>query len=213
MTDLGRKITSRLNSLVHRLRSGYFGLSVSFGSGGSTEDSGIIEVALSKGSLTDAQCRPALRLLTKGSQHYSVEQHAMRYPRRAPISSAGLLRRLDGQRWQLQTFVSCTGYCRLVTSIGVTHDARGGIVPQDALDAPRRLGCTVANDDYAGVLRITHPDTAAMMDRNPGRAARAVQQGSGMASPTPRRSRPWVSLRLVQRPVSSPYRGGIQEEA
>jgi hypothetical protein len=44
--------------------SRYFGLSVSFGSG-TTDDSGIIEVALSKASLTEAQCRQLLPILGK----------------------------------------------------------------------------------------------------------------------------------------------------
>jgi hypothetical protein len=44
--------------------SRYFGLSVSFGSG-TTDDSGIIEVPLSKAPLTDAQCRQLLPILGK----------------------------------------------------------------------------------------------------------------------------------------------------
>lgn len=44
--------------------SRYFGLSVSFGAG-TTHDSGIIEVALSEASLTDAQCRQLLPILGK----------------------------------------------------------------------------------------------------------------------------------------------------
>jgi hypothetical protein len=44
--------------------SRYFGLSVSFGSG-TNDDSGIIEVALSKAPLTDAQCRQLLPILGK----------------------------------------------------------------------------------------------------------------------------------------------------
>ncbi len=44
--------------------SRYFGLSVSFGSG-TTDDSGIIEVALSKAAFTNAQCRQLLPILGK----------------------------------------------------------------------------------------------------------------------------------------------------
>jgi hypothetical protein len=42
--------------------SRYFGLNVSFG-GGTSDDSGIIEVALSKAAFTDAQCRQLLPIL------------------------------------------------------------------------------------------------------------------------------------------------------
>ena len=42
----------------------YFGLSVSFGAG-TTDDSGIIEVELSKAALSDAQCRQLLPILGK----------------------------------------------------------------------------------------------------------------------------------------------------
>jgi hypothetical protein len=44
--------------------SRYFGLSVSFGAG-TTDDSGIVEVLLSKASLTDVQCRQLLPILGK----------------------------------------------------------------------------------------------------------------------------------------------------
>ena len=44
--------------------SRYFGLSVSFGAG-TTDDSGIVEVPLSKAPLTDAQCRQLLPILGK----------------------------------------------------------------------------------------------------------------------------------------------------
>src|SRR5207248_8068173 len=55
------------------------------------------------------------------------------------------------------------------------HAARR-IVPQHALNALRGRRGAVADDYLARVLRIAHADTAAMVERDPGGAARAVQE-------------------------------------
>ena len=66
---------------------------------------------------------------------------------------------------------------QLVAGIGMAHDARRGIVGQDALQPARRRLGAVGDDDHAGVLRITDPDAAAIVDRNPGRTGGAVEKG------------------------------------
>ena len=58
----------------------------------------------------------------------------------------------------------------------MAHHAGARIVPQHALEAARRIIRAVADDDHAGMLRIAHADAAAMMQRNPGGAARRVEQ-------------------------------------
>ena len=58
----------------------------------------------------------------------------------------------------------------------MSHHAARRIVPQHARDATRGGFGAVANDDHAGVLRITHADAAAVMQRNPGAARGAVEQ-------------------------------------
>ncbi len=79
----------------------------------------------------------------------------------------------------------------VVSGIGVAHHARGGVVPQHARDAPRRFGGAVADHHHAGVLRIADADAAAVMDRDPGGARRAVRAArSASASRRPRPSRP-----------------------
>ena len=58
----------------------------------------------------------------------------------------------------------------LVARVGVAHDAGRRVVPQHALDAPRRLGVPSADDHHAGVLRVAHADAAAVVERHPGGA-------------------------------------------
>jgi hypothetical protein len=64
----------------------------------------------------------------------------------------------------------------LVAGVGVAHDARRRIVREDAREAPRGGFGAVGDDHHAGVLRIAHAHAAAVMQADPGRAARGVEQ-------------------------------------
>src|SRR5687768_7077546 len=81
-----------------------------------------------------------------------------------------------GEHWQIETLLLRAGNRLLITRIRMAHDAGGGVVPEDALEATCRLVGAVGDDDHAGVLRIAHADPAAVMERNPGRAAGGVEQ-------------------------------------
>src|SRR6185503_4875146 len=58
----------------------------------------------------------------------------------------------------------------------MTRDADRRIVPQHSLDATRRRRRAIAHDHDTRVLRVTHADATAVMERNPRRATRGVQQ-------------------------------------
>src|SRR5258708_20233352 len=64
----------------------------------------------------------------------------------------------------------------VVGGMGVSHHAGGGIVPQHAADALGCLWCAITDNHHAGVLRKAHADAAAVVQRHPGRAARAIQK-------------------------------------
>ena len=51
----------------------------------------------------------------------------------------------------------------LISCIGVTPDARGGVIPQDTFEALGGFGCSVCADDHARVLAKTHTDAATMV--------------------------------------------------
>ena len=51
----------------------------------------------------------------------------------------------------------------IIARIGMAHDAGGGIVPQDTLNATGGIFSTIDADDHAGMLRKAHADTAAVM--------------------------------------------------
>ena len=59
----------------------------------------------------------------------------------------------------------------------MAHHAGRRIVGEYALEPPRRIIAAVADDHHSGVLRIAHPDAAAVMQADPCRAARGVQEG------------------------------------
>ena len=61
-------------------------------------------------------------------------------------------------------------------ALGVARHAECRVVPQHPLDACRGGRRAVADDDHAGMLRIADADAAAVMQRNPGGPARAVEQ-------------------------------------
>ena len=63
-----------------------------------------------------------------------------------------------------------------ITSISVANDAHSRIAREHALEATRRCFRSVRDDDHAGMLRIADADAAAIMNRNPGRAGRGVDE-------------------------------------
>ncbi len=59
-----------------------------------------------------------------------------------------------------------------IAGVGVPHDARPGVAREDAAEAARRALRAVRDDDHAGMDRVPDADAAAVVDRDPGRAAR-----------------------------------------
>ena len=58
------------------------------------------------------------------------------------------------QEGQVQPLRPCALDRDLVSGVRVTHDAGGRVVPQHALDAPRRGLGAIADDHYTRVLRV-----------------------------------------------------------
>ena len=63
-----------------------------------------------------------------------------------------------------------------VAGVEVAHDAHAGVGREHALEALRRLVGAVGDDDHAGVDRVADPDAAAVVDADPGRARRHVDE-------------------------------------
>jgi len=58
----------------------------------------------------------------------------------------------------------------------VTHDPQAGIGRQDALQPGGRVVRAVGDDHHPRVNRHPDPDAAAVVDRNPARAAHGIEQ-------------------------------------
>src|SRR5262245_27076843 len=68
------------------------------------------------------------------------------------------------------------GRARIVISgVRVPRDADTGVVGEHALEADPHLRRSVGDDDLARVQRVADADAAAVMERDPRRAARAVE--------------------------------------
>ena len=78
--------------------------------------------------------------------------------------------------WQIQTMNTCAGDGVIIAGIGMAHHPCRRIVPKHALDTSRSGWRAIGDDDHAGMLAEPDPDAAAVMERHPGGAARAVQQ-------------------------------------
>src|SRR5690606_20555284 len=86
-------------------------------------------------------------------------------------------RQSASQHRQLQAPVLRAFDRDVVARIRMAHDTGAGIVPQHAGDAGVGFPAAVADDDEAGVLRIAHAYAAAVVEADPGRAARGIEQG------------------------------------
>ncbi len=83
-----------------------------------------------------------------------------------------------------------------IPRIRMTHDARRRVVPEDAFEAAGGVVGAVG-DEHPVMLRIAHADTAAMVERDPGRARSAA--GDDFESIMVRRplSLRWATLRNI----------------
>src|SRR5207244_5834237 len=63
-----------------------------------------------------------------------------------------------------------------IAGVGVAHDPGAGVGGQHALEPPGRVGGAVGDDDHAGVERVADADAAAVVDADPRRAGRGVEQ-------------------------------------
>ena len=64
----------------------------------------------------------------------------------------------------------------LITGIGMAHDARARIVPEYTADTFGGFRRSVGHDDLAGMEGVSHADTAAMMEGDPGGAGGGVEE-------------------------------------
>src|SRR3954451_4365976 len=64
----------------------------------------------------------------------------------------------------------------LVAGVGVTDYAHAGVGRENALELLRGELVAVGDDDHASVLRVADPGTTAVMDRDPGRACRGIDE-------------------------------------
>jgi hypothetical protein len=58
----------------------------------------------------------------------------------------------------------------------VAHDAGARVGREHSLESLCRVGAAVGEHDHAGVDRVADPDAAAVVDADPGRARRRVQE-------------------------------------
>ena len=69
-----------------------------------------------------------------------------------------------------------TFYGFLISRVGVSVNAGRWIIPKHPAQ-PHGCGfCSIRHDNYAGMLGVTHADTTAMVNGNPGRAARSIEE-------------------------------------
>src|SRR3954470_2302113 len=63
-----------------------------------------------------------------------------------------------------------------VARVNVARDAEAGVVREHAVEALRGLGRAVGDRDLSGVQRVAYADAAAVVERDPRRAARGVEE-------------------------------------
>ena len=64
----------------------------------------------------------------------------------------------------------------VVAGVGMAHDAGARIGGEHPLEPLRRIRAAVGEHDHAGMDRVADPDAAAVVDADPGRARRRVQE-------------------------------------
>jgi hypothetical protein len=68
----------------------------------------------------------------------------------------------------IEPFLDGASSSIFITSVRMTGNTRGRIVPQNTLKSAVRLWCAVGNNNDTCVLRIAHANATTMMDRHPG---------------------------------------------
>ena len=77
---------------------------------------------------------------------------------------------------QVEAVLPCGVERLVVAGIGMPHDACARIGGEHALESLRRIGAAVGEHDHARVDRVADPDAAAVVDADPRRARRRVQE-------------------------------------
>src|SRR5215468_2130786 len=105
---------------------------------------------------------PRVRSAPRGSCRALASQVASWALRQSLSGCCTMLRlRCVSEERQVQSVRTRALDGAFVAGISVPHDTARRIVPQHALDAARGRWAAVADDDDAGVLRVTHADTTA----------------------------------------------------
>jgi hypothetical protein len=100
----------------------------------------------------------------------TLEQAAAIFGRQTGSSSIGVALRA------IESIRAGAGKRLLISGIGMPHHAARRVIPQHSLQALRSGIAAVADDDHPRMLRVPHADPAAVVERNPRRAARAVEE-------------------------------------
>jgi hypothetical protein len=82
----------------------------------------------------------------------------------------------SAQTWHVDFVPYGAGDRILIAGVGMTHHAGGRIIPENASNLLAGLDRAVRDQSHARVLRIAHTNAAAVMERDPRRAARRVEQ-------------------------------------
>ena len=100
-----------------------------------------------------------------------------RTSRRARAARPAHVRRhAPARHRRLEAVPRCRGDRLVVARVDVAQDARARVGREHPLEPLRRLVGAVGDDDHARVDRVADADAAAVVDADPGRARRDVEQ-------------------------------------
>src|SRR5690606_4992850 len=94
-----------------------------------------------------------------------------------------------------------------ISGIGVTHDARTAVVDQNPFESLGRRVAAVGHNDHAGMLRITHSNSTAVVEGNPACSARGIEQSVEQG---PVRDRVGAVAHRFRFAVGAGYRAGVE---
>src|SRR4051794_13649292 len=80
------------------------------------------------------------------------------------------------QHGNVQALLSRGSFGLFVARVYVARDAEAGVVREHAVETLRGLRRAVGDRDLARVQRVAYADAAAVVERDPGRAARRVEE-------------------------------------